>query len=154
MLGEPFKKIEWKYRYVYFSRTFIRMHQLYNVLVKIQLAEEMARHYNDIIRASKHLSSTTYRLLIQQFVQAGIIGNIKDPHHWPSLRESTGDRWIPLRKGRQCVTSINHVDFLFLGVAYLIWGNKWYCTVKHVYNDHLMGYFSAFWSPSRWPVAT
>ena len=28
------------------------------------------------------------------------------------------------------------------------------CTVKLVYNDHLMGYFSAFWSSSRWPLAT
>ena len=27
-------------------------------------------------------------------------------------------------------------------------------TVKPVYNDHLMGYFSAFWSTSRWPRAT
>ena len=27
-------------------------------------------------------------------------------------------------------------------------------TVKPVYNDHLMGYFSAFWSSSRWPRAT
>ena len=27
-------------------------------------------------------------------------------------------------------------------------------TVKPVYNDHLMGYFSAFWSSSRWPKAT
>ena len=27
-------------------------------------------------------------------------------------------------------------------------------TVKPVYNDHLMGYFSAFWSSSRWPGAT
>ena len=27
-------------------------------------------------------------------------------------------------------------------------------TVKPVYNDHLMGYFSAFWSSSRWPLAT
>ena len=26
-------------------------------------------------------------------------------------------------------------------------------TVKPVYNDHLMGYFSAFWSSSRWPRA-
>ena len=24
-------------------------------------------------------------------------------------------------------------------------------TVKPVYNDHLMGYFSGFWSSSRWP---
>ena len=27
-------------------------------------------------------------------------------------------------------------------------------TVKPVYNDHLMVYFSAFWSSSRWPRAT
>ena len=27
-------------------------------------------------------------------------------------------------------------------------------TVKPAYNDHLMGYFSAFWSSSRWPKAT
>ena len=27
-------------------------------------------------------------------------------------------------------------------------------TVKPVYNDHLMGYISAFWSSSRWPRAT
>ena len=27
-------------------------------------------------------------------------------------------------------------------------------TMKPVYNDHLMGYFSAFWSSSRWPRAT
>ena len=27
-------------------------------------------------------------------------------------------------------------------------------TVKPAYNDHLMGYFSAFWSSSRWPRAT
>ena len=27
-------------------------------------------------------------------------------------------------------------------------------TVKPVYNDHLMGYFSAFWTSSRWPRAT
>ena len=28
------------------------------------------------------------------------------------------------------------------------------CTVKPVYNDHLLGYFSAFWSSSRWPLAS
>ena len=27
-------------------------------------------------------------------------------------------------------------------------------TVKPVYNDHLMEYFSAFWSSFRWPLAT
>ena len=34
----------------------------------------------------------------------------------------------------------------------LTWGT--FDTVKPVYNDHLMGYFSAFWSSSRWPRAT
>ena len=29
----------------------------------------------------------------------------------------------------------------------------WLSTVKPVYNDHLMGYFSPFWSSSRWPRA-
>ena len=29
-----------------------------------------------------------------------------------------------------------------------------YYTVKPVYNDHPIGYFSAFWSSSRWPLAT
>ena len=27
-------------------------------------------------------------------------------------------------------------------------------TVIPVYNDQLMGYFSAFWGSSRWPTAT
>ena len=29
--------------------------------------------------------------------------NIREnPHHWPFVRESTGDRWIPLTKGQWC----------------------------------------------------
>ena len=32
--------------------------------------------------------------------------------------------------------------------------NVIYNTVKPVYNDHPMGYFSSFWSSSRWPRAT
>ena len=28
-----------------------------------------------------------------------------------------------------------------------------YSTLQPVYNDHLMGYFAAFWSSSRWPLA-
>ena len=34
----------------------------------------------------------------------------------------------------------------------LLW--LYHATVKHVYNDHLMRYFSAFWISSRWPRAT
>ena len=33
-------------------------------------------------------------------------------------------------------------------------GNQFIATVKPVYNDHLTGYFPAFWSSSRWPRAT
>ena len=33
-------------------------------------------------------------------------------------------------------------------------GNKISITVKPVYNDHLMRYFSVFWGSSRWPRAT
>ena len=44
---------------------------------------------------------------------------------------------------------------------YIIWyvivlcthSSNWLSTVKPVFNDHLMGYFSAFWSSSRWPLA-
>ena len=46
-----------------------------------------------------------------------------------------------------------------LGQSFLMsrsgdWGWPALNTVKPVYNDHLMGYFSAFWSSSRWPRAT
>ena len=34
------------------------------------------------------------------------------------------------------------------------WYRVIFYTVKSVYNDHLTGYFSAFWSSSRWPRAT
>ena len=39
-------------------------------------------------------------------------------------------------------------------LSYLICPLSMLSTVKPVYNDHLMGYFSAFWSSSRWPRAT
>ena len=35
----------------------------------------------------------------------------------------------------------------------IVWSPILTNTVKPVYNDHLMGYFSAFWSSSRWPRA-
>ena len=38
---------------------------------------------------------------------------------------------------------------IYIRIRASIW-----CTVKPVYNNHLMGYFSAFWSSSRWPRAT
>ena len=31
---------------------------------------------------------------------------------------------------------------------------EYVCTVKPVYNDHSIGYFTDFWSSSRWPRAT
>ena len=59
--------------------------------------------------------------------------------------------------------NVYHLDVLRTKVAWswamagttLRHGNVlWSITVKPVYNDHLMGYFSAFWSSSRWPRAT
>ena len=45
----------------------------------------------------------------------------------------TGRSWLPIDKG----------------TVHLIY--RWYVgnTVKAVYNDHLMGYLSAFWNASR-----
>ena len=47
---------------------------------------------------------------------------------------------------------------LTIGQPNAVLQEAWYSeevyTVKSVYNDHLMGYFSAFWSSSRWPRAT
>ena len=43
-----------------------------------------------------HLKSSASRLFPQPFVQRKIKESIKAPRHWPFLRESTGDRWIPL----------------------------------------------------------
>ena len=40
----------------------------------------------------------------------------------------------------------------FIALHFIVWPVD--ITVKPVYNDHLMGYFSAFWSSSRWPRAT
>ena len=39
-----------------------------------------------------------------------------------------------------------------VGIAAYVYQKDY--TVKPVYNDHPMGYFSAFWSSSRWPRAT
>ena len=47
---------------------------------------------------------------------------------------------------RQCIITWS----CDLGSGNQLVPNRWY-TVKPVYNDHLMGYFSAFWSSSRWP---
>ena len=39
-------------------------------------------------------------LLDRLFTKAQIKGNIKPPRHWLLWGESTGDRWIPLTRGR------------------------------------------------------
>ena len=39
-------------------------------------------------------------MFAQQFVQVYIEENIKAPRHWRFVKETTGDRWIPLRKGQ------------------------------------------------------
>ena len=48
-------------------------------------------------------------------------------------------------------TSINYTTSQRLAIGLSI---GYIDRVKPVYNDHLMGYFSAFWSSSRWPRAT
>ena len=48
------------------------------------------------------LKSPASRSFVQPFFQAQIKGNIKAPHHLPLWGESTGDRWIPLKKVRKC----------------------------------------------------
>ena len=50
-------------------------------------------------RHNGRLKSPTSRLFAQPFVEH-IKENIKAPRHWPLWGESTGDRWIPLTKGR------------------------------------------------------
>ena len=44
------------------------------------------------------LKSPAFRLFAQQFIQAQIKEDIKALRHWPLWGESTGDRWIPLKK--------------------------------------------------------
>ena len=78
-------------------------------------------------------------------------GPVKSPHKWPVTRKMfpfddvimIWDLIITFlgRVTRLCFTSLS---------TSLVWIMAGY-TVKPVYNDHLMGYFSAFWSSSRWP---
>ena len=44
-------------------------------------------------------------------------------------------------------TGVNRSKMLQMKIAVVYYSEP-------VYNDHLMGYFSAFWSSSRWPLAT
>ena len=46
------------------------------------------------------VSVTDILIVCSSFVLAQGKENIKDPHHWPLWRESTGDQWIPLTKGQ------------------------------------------------------
>ena len=65
----------------------------------------------------------------------------------------------PQRKARKSLT-IDAWWCIYMSVNCGIIGycslalSHWHCTVKPVYNDHLMEYFSTFWSSSRWPRAT
>ena len=47
-------------------------------------------------------------------------------------------------------TSLNYVCYVGGSESQRVTKGSLY-TVKHVYNDHLMGYLSAFWNSSRWP---
>ena len=52
------------------------------------------------------------------------------------------------------VNIVNASDGMAIGEAEASTGTYEIDIKKPVYNDHLMGYFSAFWSSSRWPRAT
>ena len=45
-----------------------------------------------------------------------------------------------------------HYHCLHKEVSQIMSFSQDYTTVTPVYNDHLMGYLSAFWSSSRWPL--
>ena len=65
-----------------------------------------------------------------------------------------GDKWIvgfiPLKS---ILTELIFVTSIHLEEHPFVYCHHRY-TVKPVYNDHLMGYFSVLWSSSRWPRAT
>ena len=90
-------------------------------------------------------------LFFQTFVQAQIKENINAPRHWPLWGEfTTFDRWINMENVsiwwcHHGAKDTSHQDQHKQPTA---------ITVKPVYNDHLMEYFSASWSSSRWPRAT
>ena len=54
----------------------------------------------------RHMAATASQITDnstdQQHVQASAKENIKWSHHWLFVRGTTGDRWIPLTKGRWC----------------------------------------------------
>ena len=55
---------------------------------------------------------------------------------------------IPMKHNESCFEKAKAASMCFDMICH---ENS--CTVKPVYKDHLMGYFSAFWSSSRWPLA-
>ena len=67
-------------------------------------------------------------------------------------------RLHPLRRQCNDITKWHVGNSVYRGVSDMTtWKNTYVAndnTVKPVYNDHPMGYFSAFWSSSRWPMAT
>ena len=97
--------------------------------------------------------------------------NLRVPHfQWVVMNwVKAGCQNNSLGNGRQgnVLYELKHVceemvyGFLLWGEIWGVGWSGWYCsrwdisyTVKPVYNDHLMGYFSAFWSSSRWSRAT
>ena len=67
----------------------------FNAIIKKSLLQQWRHieHYD--VSNHQHLDC------VQQIVHAHNKGNIKCfKHHWPFVRESTGDRWIPLINGQ------------------------------------------------------
>ena len=65
--------------------------------------------------------------------------------------------WVNNREAGDLRRYRAHYDVIvmFTSILFVISPSLYTYTVKPVYNDHLLGYFSAFWgSSARWPRAT
>ena len=92
--------------------------------------------------AQWHLISPASQLFAWPFVAAEIKENIEAPHHWPLWGESTGHRWIPLKRASN-VENVSiwwrHYEtnaFLFyrwVNQACMIWKNYKYYWVLYIY---------------------
>ena len=80
-------------------------------------------------------TDTTHHMLVRLNVQ-----RIREPADKIVL-----ENYRPKQKSRQIPQDlVDHCEYVLISEN----------TVKHIYNDHQIGYLSAFWSLSRWPRAT
>ena len=116
-------------------------------------------HYWPFAKRSRHLSVDSCR-------RGPIIWTVEVCYCYPKF---TVEQTVKLPLIWDNVTLIRHhgiacwrsqANSILLLIAWCNsqWNNTdnmvWYITVKPVYNDHLIGYLSAFRTSSRWPLAT